>query len=76
MGALALPTGGLLVDTGWLRVLGGSGGDRGLPSPPQANDLPGDEQPPAAPLVGYDVLGGRFEVNGPDPACATSGRTP
>ncbi len=67
LGALALHTGGLLVDEGWLRVLGG-GGDRGLPSLADANDLPNDGVPPPALLVGYDVLGGRFEVNGPDPA--------
>lgn len=67
MGALALHTGGLLVDGGWLRVLGG-GGERGLPSLAEANGLPGEEQAPAALIVGYDVLGGRFEVNGPDPA--------
>ncbi|MGX7673836.1 DUF2625 family protein [Plantactinospora sp. DSM 117369] len=69
MGALSLHTGGLLVDDGWLRILGG-GGDSGLPSLAEANGLPGDEQPPAALLVGYDVLGGRFEVNGPDPAAS------
>lgn len=67
LGALALHTGGLLVDDGWLRVLGG-GGERGLPSLAEVNGLPGDEQAPAALVVGYDVLGGRFEVNGPDPA--------
>lgn len=67
LGALALHTGGLLVDDGWLRVLGG-GSDSGLPSLAQANGLPGNEQPPAALVVGHDVLGGRFEVNGPDPA--------
>jgi hypothetical protein len=39
MGALALHTGGLLVDDGWLRVLGG-GDERGLPSLAQANGLP------------------------------------
>lgn len=69
MGALALHTGGLLVDHGWLRVLGG-GDERGLPSLAEANGLPGDEQPPAALLIGHDVLGGRFEVSGPDPAAA------
>lgn len=69
LGALALHTGGLLVDDGWLRVLGG-GGDRGLSSLAEANGLPGDEQPPSALLVGLDVLGGRFEVNGPDPAAS------
>jgi hypothetical protein len=62
MGALARHTGGLLVDDGRLRVLGG-GDERGLPSLAQANGLPGDEQPPAALMVGHDVLGGRFEVN-------------
>jgi hypothetical protein len=67
LGALALHTGGLLVDEGWLRVLGG-GGDQGLPSLAEANGLPNDGLPPPALLVGYDVLGGRFEVNGPDPA--------
>lgn len=75
LGALALHTGGLLVDNGWLRVLGG-GDDRGLPSLAQANGLPGDEQPPAALLIGYDVLGGRFEVNGPDPTAAGRPGTP
>ena len=85
LGALALHTGGLLVDDCWLRVLGG-GGDSGLPSLAEANGLPGDERPPPALLVGYDVLGGRFEVNGADPGivgrpgnpgdvCATSART-
>lgn len=66
LGALALHTGGLLVDDGWLRVLGG--GESGLPSLAEANDLSGDDQPPSALMVGYDVLGGRFEVNGADPA--------
>ncbi|MBO0871273.1 MAG: DUF2625 family protein [Micromonosporaceae bacterium] len=67
LGAVALHTGGLLVDHGWVRVLGG-GGDSGLPSLAQANELPGDQKPPSALLVGHDVLGGRFEVNGADPA--------
>ncbi|GGQ73396.1 DUF2625 family protein [Couchioplanes azureus] len=66
LGALALHTGGLLVDDGWLRVLGGDGG-HGVPSLAEANGLPGDQRPPSALLVGYDVLGGRFEVNGPAP---------
>jgi hypothetical protein len=69
LGALALHTGGLLVDDGWLRVLGGGGGEHGLPSLALANNLPSvGQQPPTALLVGYDVLGGRFEMNGPDPA--------
>ncbi|MFF5077365.1 DUF2625 family protein [Actinoplanes sp. NPDC000266] len=48
----------------------GGGDQRGLPSLAEANGLPGDERPPAALLVGYDVLGGLFELNGPDPAAA------
>jgi hypothetical protein len=62
LGALALETGGLLVDHGWLRVLGG--GERllnlatanGLETPP--------EEPPAQLLVAFDVLGGKYAVNG------------
>ena len=41
LGALALHTGGLLVDDGWLRVLGG-GSERGLPSLAEVNDPPGE----------------------------------
>jgi len=62
MGALALHTGGVLIDSGWLRLLGGG-------EPPMnlavANGL---EQPPDRPpgliVVGFDVLGGRYAVNG------------
>lgn len=67
LGALALHTGGVLVEHGWLRVLGGGNRDRGLPDLATANAGIGDRRPTAL-LVGYDVLGGRFEVNGPDPA--------
>jgi hypothetical protein len=38
LGALALHTGGLVVDDGWLRVLGGGDG-AGLPPLAQANGL-------------------------------------
>jgi hypothetical protein len=72
LGALALRTGGVLVDHGWVRVLGGGSAARGLPGLADANGLPVDPRevlaPPPALLVGYDVLGGRFAVNGPDPA--------
>ena len=62
LGALALHTGGLLVDHGWLRVLGG--GDpllnlataNGLEVPP--------DQPPGALLVAFDILGGKYAING------------
>ncbi|MBO3749550.1 DUF2625 family protein [Streptosporangiaceae bacterium NEAU-GS5] len=61
LGALALHSGGLLVEQGWLRVLGG--GHAALPP------LTADETA-AGLLVGFDVLGGRFEVNGAAPAKA------
>lgn len=65
MGAVALETGGLLVDHGWIRVLGG--GNRRLPRPIHewnrmvsgaAQRLPGTI------LVADDALGGFFAVNG------------
>lgn len=64
LGALALHTGGLLIDGGWLRILGG--GSPGLPSLAEANDLSsgGAAGPPALLFVAFDVLGGRFAVNG------------
>ncbi len=75
LGALALNTGGLLVDSGWVRVFGGgsvTGG--GLPSLAQVNRFPADFDPvwhPAAGLVvGHDVVGGVFALNGGDPAAA------
>ncbi|MBA9002305.1 DUF2625 family protein [Thermomonospora cellulosilytica] len=72
LGALAFHTGGVLVDHGWVRVLGGGHPGRGLPGLPDAAGFPDDPAqvngPPPALLVGYDVLGGRFEINGHDPA--------
>src|SRR5437762_7116704 len=64
LGALALNSGGLLVDHGWLRFLGG--GHDGLPDLATANGL--DAEPPAGPPglleIGRDILGGRFAING------------
>ncbi len=65
LGALALHTGGLVVDHGWLRILGGGYG--GLPNLAEVNGIgePGSEDPGVGWLtVGFDVLGGRFAVNG------------
>ncbi|GLV95548.1 MULTISPECIES: DUF2625 domain-containing protein [Streptomyces] len=77
LGALALHTGGLLVDNGWLRVFGGGSasvaGGR-LPSLAQVNRFPEDFDPgwqPATGLVvGHDIVGGVFALNGGDPAAA------
>lgn len=66
LGAVCLHTGGLLVDGGWLRLLG-SGHPRlpggvpewsGLVKPPRFAGFAG------ALVVGHDVLGGLFAVNG------------
>lgn len=77
LGALALNTGGLLVDGGWVRVFGGGSGsvaEGRLLSLAQVNRFPTDFDPgwrPAAGLVvGHDVLGGVFALNGGDPAAA------
>lgn len=65
LGALALHTGGLTIQHGWLRILGGGG--HGLPSLAEANGMedptPSSATPPLL-LVAFDVLGGRFAVNG------------
>lgn len=62
LGALALHTGGLLIDHGWLRILGGGRGPLSLCT---ANGLerPSDG-PPGQLLVALDVLGGKFAING------------
>lgn len=65
LGALALNCGGLLVDDGWLRILGG-GGD-GLPDLATENGLTDPSHTRRAPealVVAYDVLGGRFAIDG------------
>lgn len=66
LGALALNCGALLADHGWFKLLGGGGG--GLPDLATASQLPDDPAlsagPPGSLLVGFDVLGGRFAVDG------------
>ena len=62
MGAIVYETGGILVDDGWLRILG-SGCERMTRSLPQWNrDVLGDNR--SACLVADDVLGGFFALNG------------
>lgn len=65
LGALAYHSGGLILDHGWLRVLGG--GTTQLPSLATANGLTstdGVSQPPPWLIVAFDVLGGRFAIDG------------
>jgi hypothetical protein len=66
MGAIVYMTGGLLIDDGWIRILG-SGDGRLLQSLPDFNKgKTYDEFGQGAPylIVAYDVLGGFFLLNG------------
>jgi len=65
LGALALHTGGVLADHGWFRLLGG--GSAHLPDLASVNGLAAEDSVAEAPpylIVGYDVLGGRFAIDG------------
>ncbi len=66
LGALALHTGGVLVDHGWLRILGGGCPARGLTDVATASRRTGKDQahPGDALFVGADVLGGRYLLRG------------
>ncbi|NUP52779.1 MAG: DUF2625 domain-containing protein [Catenulispora sp.] len=73
LGAVTLNCGGLVLDDGWVRVYGGgSGRDGALPSLARVNEFPATFdpgwRPPAGLVVGHDVLGGVFALNGADPA--------
>jgi hypothetical protein len=66
MGAVIYETGGLLVDHGWLRVLG-SGHPRlprSLPAWNWGRSVRGDGAAPPFLLVADDVVGGFFAING------------
>jgi hypothetical protein len=72
LGGIILNCGGLVFDDGWVRVYGGgSGRDDVLPSLAQVNGFPEVFDPewrtPGL-VVGHDVLGGVFLLNGADPA--------
>ncbi|MFI9103731.1 DUF2625 family protein [Streptomyces fildesensis] len=74
LGAMVLHCGGLVVDGGWLRVFGGRSlsPQADLPSLASVNQFPGTVDPAWRPkdglVVGQDVLGGVFALNGLDPA--------
>jgi hypothetical protein len=65
MGAIALASGGILVDHGWLRILGG-GCARMTGSLASWNGLDGKprDEPPPFLIVAHDVIGGFFAING------------
>jgi hypothetical protein len=64
LGGLALNTGGLILDNGWLRILGG--GYNGLPDLATASGMNNTKNtlPPPYIVAAYDVMGGTFVVNG------------
>ena len=65
LGAIALHCGGLLIDSGWLRILG-SGHPRLPGSLLDWNGLSGNTRPAivsGALVVGHDLVGGLFAVN-------------
>lgn len=69
LGALARHCGGLAIDGGWLRILGGgySGGRGALADLATTNGIlepPGPGTGPRLLVVAHDVLGGRFAVDG------------
>ena len=66
MGAIVYETGGILIDHGWLRILGSGHSrlPRSLASWNEGRTMFGDGQAPAYLLVADDVLGGFFAING------------
>lgn len=63
LGAMAFHCGGLLIDHGWVRLYGAGHG--GLPCIAAANSLPTEDgSSPTTLLIGEDVLGGKFAING------------
>lgn len=78
LGSVALNTGGMLVDHGWLRVYGGCGTAGGMPGLAEVNDFPAEPAPAGVPphglVIGHDVLGGVFALNlDTSPACGRPG---
>jgi hypothetical protein len=66
MGAVIYETGGILIDHGWIRILGGGGTrlNRGMPEWNKGKSFNEYGQAPGFYLVADDVLGGFFAVNG------------
>jgi hypothetical protein len=62
LGALAYETGGIIVDHGWLRLLGGGHG--ALPSLYEALGLDDASTAPEYVVLGWDVVGGVFALDG------------
>ena len=68
LGAVVAHSGGLLVDHGWLRVLGSGSG--------RLSDIVAEADPDTGMLiVAHDVLGGQFAWRRPGPQAAPTVRT-
>ncbi|KAB1987926.1 DUF2625 family protein [Streptomyces triticiradicis] len=85
LGGMVLNCGGVVLDSGWLRIYGSPageepptgipGGSTDLPSLAEVNGFPERLDPDWRPrdgglVVGHDVLGGVFALNGADPKSA------
>jgi len=73
LGGILLNCGGLLVDSGWLRIFGSPSGAHveGLPGLVEINAIPATFDPAwsagAGLVIAHDVLGGVFTLNGANP---------
>ncbi|MCP2262752.1 DUF2625 family protein [Promicromonospora thailandica] len=80
LGAVVVETGGLVIDHGWLRVYGSPSTGIRLPGLASVNDFPAeptaDWSPAHGIVVGHDVLGGTYVLNGSEPAAAGRPGTP
>jgi hypothetical protein len=78
LGGIALNSGGLLVDHGWIRILGGTvANSNSMADVSQFPAMPDPEWIPEDGLViGYDVLGGIFTLNGMAPASSNRPGSP
>ena len=66
---MALNTGGILIDHGWLRLLGGGPPPLNLAMANGLDAVP--HESPSSLLVAFDILGGKYSINGgslPGPA--------
>jgi hypothetical protein len=74
LGAVAVHSGGLLLDGGWLRMYGSGGASSDvMPGIAHVNGFPAVFEPswrPVGLVVAHDVLGGVFALNGLDSADA------
>lgn len=66
MGAIVYSTGGIFIDHGWIRILGGGSPrlNRSLPEWNKGKGMPGYDQYAAYLLIADDAVGGYFALNG------------